>query len=434
MSTPTWGPLPGPAEPDSASASAVRLLIVGQPARAQALYTAFAADARFAVQALATSAADARAKLALEPEAVLVEVVAFDGPAEFANVFAAYRGAAWAVLPPGLSPQTADAVRQVPCVTQVIEGEPNFARLAGEMYAAALGRRPAQALAADSLAPLRSGVAMIGWRAIAVWSPQGGVGKSTLALALALEATARRLPALLVGLGAPDGLPLILDGIAPEPNILTWQSQPTVEGLGRAVQTHKRTGQRILVGFRDPVGVGAFHAGTGPGGLTNLAYTAAQAGYGLVILDVSTQELAPAALSVANTLVLVGRADLPGIRAVLEGLALVKDVMAGQHAIPDAAIHLVLNRVRDTTLRPDEVVRFGQRERRDFPPLAATIADDPNVETAVNRLEAAYYGSDSLRRAAKTLGDLLFPAALAPGAFAGQPARVVKVGPLRIKL
>ena len=275
---------------------------------------------------------------------------------------------------------------------------------------------------------------MIGWRAIAVWSPQGGVGKSTVALALALEATVRRLPTLLVGLGAPDGIPLILDGISPEPNILNWRANPTVDGLRAALQVHRRTGQHIQVGFRDPVGVGTFDGHAGPASLNNLAYTAAQVGYGIMVLDVSTQELAPAALSAANTLVMVGRADLPGIRAILEGVHLVKDVMAGQHAIPDGAIHLVLNRVRDTTLRPDEVVTFGKRERRDFPPLGASVADDPNVETALNQMQAAYYVSDSLRRAAKTLGDLLFPAAPTAQLAAAAPARVVKIGPLRVRL
>jgi hypothetical protein len=39
--------------------------------------------------------------------------------------------------------------------------------------------------------------------------------------------------------------------------------------------------------------------------------------------------------------------------------------VAGQHAIPDGAIHLVLNRVRDTTLRPDEMVKWGKDEPRE---------------------------------------------------------------------
>ncbi len=424
-----WGPAPA-----SGNDNPIRLLIIGQPGRAQALYTAFAADARFAVQAIATGGPDAKAKLTLDPEAVIAELAVFTSAPEVNDLFAAYRGLVWALLPASITPQQAAAVRQIPCVVAGLEGDPNLASLAGDINAAILARRPVSGgSAAEPFNPLRANTTMIGWRAIAVWSPQGGVGKSTVALALALEATQRRLPTLLVGLGAPDGIPLILDGVAPDPNILNWRANATVEGLKAAVQVHKRTGQHILVGFRDPLAVSMLDK-SGPAGLTNLAYTVAQAGYGILVLDVSTQELAPAALSAANTLVMVGRADLPGIRSVLEGVHLVQDVMAGQHAIPDGAVHLVLNRVRDTTLRPDAVVAFGKRERREFPPLAAVVADDPNVEVAINRMEPAYYGSESLRRAAKTLGDLLFPAALAAAPSAGQPAKVVKIGPLRVRL
>jgi len=125
------------------------------------MYTAFAADARFAVQAVATSADDARAKLTLEPEAVVVEVVVFSGPPEFANTFAAYRGAAFAIVPANLGASLADAVRQVPCVLRVAEGEPNFAATAGEVYAAVVARRPAAGKSADSFTGSRElGVAM----------------------------------------------------------------------------------------------------------------------------------------------------------------------------------------------------------------------------------------------------------------------------------
>ncbi len=421
-------PLPDTSDP-------VRLLIVAQAARAQALYTHFASDARFAVQAIATDPADARAKLTYDSEVALVELVTFAGPAEFGTTFAAYRGAVAALAPATLPVSDVEAVRQTPCVSQVLPEQSNLPELAGVLYDIARNRRTAQNGNAASFAPLRGGTATIGFRSLAVWSPQGGVGKSTLALALALEATQRRIPTLLVGLGAPDGIPLILDGIRPDPNILNWQAAPShPDGLRAAIQIHKRTGQHILVGFRAPTDVGGFEAFTGPTSISNLAFQASMAGYALVVLDVSTQELAPAALSAANTLVLVGRADLPGIRAILEGVSLVKDKMAGQHAIPDGAIHLVLNRVRDTTLRPDEVISYGKRERRDFPPLAAVVADDPNVEVAINRMEPAYYGSDSLRRAAKGLGNLLFPAVVSAAPAAGQPAQVKQIGRLRIKL
>ena len=91
--------------------------------------------------------------------------------------------------------------------------------------------------------------------------------------------------------------------------------------------------------------------------------------------------------------------------------------------------------MRDTTLRPDEVVNCGKRERRDFPPLAAYVADDPNVETGRQP-----HGTGLLRlgracaRAAKTLGDLLFPAAVAAPTDAAAPAKVVKVGPVRVRM
>ena len=434
MTLPNWGAAP-PSASVTPAIPPIRLLIVAQPGHAQAFYAAFAADERFAVQAVATSADDARAKLTLEPEAVVVEVVVFSGPPEFANTFAAYRGAAFAIVPANLGASLADTVRQVPCVLRVVEGEPNFAASAGELYAAVVARRPAAGKPADSFTGSRElGVAMIGWRAIAVWSPQGGVGKSTVALALAMEALARRLPTLLVGLAAPDMTPLILEGILPEPNILTWRAAPTVDGLRSAIQVHRKTGLHILVGFRDPVALGTYEAGAGPSALTNLAYTAAQAGYGILILDVSAPEIAPAALSAANTLVLVARPDTPGVYSALQAVHLVKDVMAGQHAIPPEAIYLVVNRSRDTTLRPDELVKWGKDERRDFPPLAASIADDASVELAVNRREPAYYSSDALRGAAKTLGNLLFPAAVAAPIEAAQAARVVKVGPVRVRI
>ncbi|MCX6027681.1 MAG: ParA family protein [Chloroflexi bacterium] len=425
----TWDVAPPPPAAPPLDTSPVRLVIIAQPSSTQMLNAAFAADARFAVLALATSMADAKPKLVTNPEVVLVEAVAAAGPTELANVFSSYRGQVWVLTPQGLGQESVEAVRRIECVAQVVEGQPNFAVLAGQIYASVLQRRIAAPAAGESFVSSRSTTTTVGFRTIAVWSTQGGVGKSTIALALALEAKARNLPVLLLGLAAPDMTPLVLKDVANTPNLASWQSNPTVEGLKAAIQIHKRTGLHILPGFRDTVALGDYNAQTGPAALQNLVFTATRIGYSIIILDVSAPEVAPAALSIANTLVLVARPDLPGVLSALEGLRMVKDVLAGQHAIPAEAVYLVVNRVRNTTMTPDEIVREGKASRRDFPPLAAAIMDDPNVELAVKAMQPARDGSEPLRLAAKTLGNLLFPAAMQAAPDAGQAARVKRFGP-----
>jgi Mrp family chromosome partitioning ATPase len=66
--------------------------------------------------------------------------------------------------------------------------------------------------------------------------------------------------------------------------------------------------------------------------------------------------------------------------------------------------------------------------------LEAAIRDDPAIEEALNLRRPAYYHSDTLRQAARTVGDLLF----APGATRKEaprdPGKVYTLGPLRVRM
>jgi len=53
---------------------------------------------------------------------------------------------------------------------------------------------------------------------------------------------------------------------------------------------------------------------------------------------------------------------------------------------------------------------------------------------AVNRREPAYYSSEALRTAARTLGNLLFPATVTAPTAPARPPRVFKLGPVRIRM
>ena len=407
------------------SKAPVTALAAAPPHLAQGLHAALLGDGRFRVVGVGTSPEDVRAKLALQPEAILAEGTVFDGPEQFADVLGAFPGVCFVLLPQGVGQEAVDAVRGVACVKEVAPDDANFVELVGRMYEAVLASRKARTSGAPSSIFARfqgRGMLMAGWRAIGVWNPQGGVGKSTVAAALAMESASRRLPTLLVGLGAPDPIPLAL-GLRPEPNIVSWQGQPTPENLRALVQ--KVDTLDVLAGFPDPVALAGYapHALEGKTSLPALASTAAYSGYAVVVFDISSQELAAAALVAVNTLVLVTEPTLTGVLNAVEGVRLVDDIMAGQHSIAKESIHLVVNGVRNSTLTPEEVVKAGGELREDFPAMAATIPDDPSIEEALNRRRPAYGASEPLRKAAAALGDRLLTAPAGAGNAAPLPQR-----------
>ena len=78
-------------------------------------------------------------------------------------------------------------------------------------------------------------------------------------------------------------------------------------------------------------------------------------------------------------------------------------------------------------------MRAGKAQRRDFPPLAAVLDEDPAIEEALNRKRPAYLHSEPLRKTARSLGDLLL------GQAAGVPpveqrGKVFTLGPVRIRM
>ncbi len=417
----------------------VSILVAAPPDRIAPLAATFRGDARFSLAAQATSAGDVHAKLSLKPEAALVDARVCGDLDGLSALASGYDGSLYVILPADITPSVLEAVRRFPAVRDVVVGEPNLPELAGRIYAAIQADRQLDytGISGYRLGQFGPRSAMVGWRCIAVWSLQGGTGRSTLATALALEAAERRLPTLLVGLGVPDVIPLRLNFSGPEPNLLTWAGAPTVEHLKTSVRPYDVLD--VLAGFPDQGSLDDYLpvAMSSQQGLPALSSTAAHAGYAVVVLDVSSPELAAPAISAANTLVMPASPLPDAIYAVGEASRMVSQFMANQHGIPLEGTHLVLNRVRDTMLAPDEFMRSLGRLSTDTPSLAAVILDDPRIDSAHTQFRPAYNFSEPLRTAMKQVGDLLF--APPPGLAAvqqaqlGRPSKAWRIGPLRIK-
>ena len=414
---------------NSQSLSPIPLLLAApDPAR---LYSALVGDERFQVQALARSPEEMADKLALQPQALLIEGTLYPSPEELNKALAGVACPTVLLLPAHVPQEGMERVQRLPQVVEMVYGAYDLPALADRLAEAVTNRQGTSA-PANGYRPARA-VAAAGWRCVAVWNLAGGVGKSTVATALALEAAQRRLPTLLVGLGAPDTLPLLL-GLHPHPNLTTWRERPRSESLPGAVQSVDSLD--ILAGFPSPVELAAYlpDALEGSSSLPSLAQAAAHAGYAVVVFDVSAQELAPAALAACNSVVLVGLSTLAGVALSVESQRLVQEVLAGRHPIPPEAMHLVLNRVRPSSLTPDEALQAARRSQRRLPPLAAVIRDDPAIEESASLQRPAYFHSDPLRQAAKVLGDLLFAPPAAAKSSPPPQGKVYTMGPLRVRV
>jgi len=421
----------------------VQLIVAAPPSALGGLNQAFIADARFQVIATATSEDDLQAKLHLDPEALVVDVTLFETQFSMADALASFRGVVYAVYPDGIPFDAVEVVQNIPAVKQVVPySQANFPLMAGQLYDATMAIRKV-AIQSHGGNPAfamfqQSAVRMTGFRAVSVWNPKGGVGKSTVAIALAMEAANRNLPTLLVGLGGPDPNPLIL-GLKSEPNFNNWRMNPTPEGLKTSIQ--KLDILDVLAGFPDPVSLQSYAAETSiedQESLVGLMHTATLAGYAVVILDVSAQELAPMSIAASNTLILVSSPNIDGVLGTIEGVRVVNDMLAGQHSIGKGAMHLVVNRYRNATYTPKEVMQMGMNMRQDFPPLLAAIPDDPAIEEAINARRPAYQYSEPLRQAMQRMGDAL----LAPmptrtqerQQATGKKKRVINLGFMKLRI
>ncbi len=412
----------------------VTLLLAGPVARCTAWHSALQADARFRVTSLATDAQDARAKLSAHPEILLLDAGLFAGPGPLVDFLTALEGAVYVLLPPQATPSEVEGVRQVEMVKGVFTGDLNLLELAGRMYADALALRQKRAGGLDAVWNRPTGGSgPVGLRVITVWNQMGGVGKTTISTNLAYEAARRGFPTLLIGLGAPDDLPLIL-GLKPSPNITSWWTNSSPDGLRLSIQ--KVDTLDVIAGFPDVLSEAQAMStpAEAPNSISNLIKTAAHyAGYAVVVVDAPPTSLAANAISVSNTLVLVARPSLEGVMRTVEAYRTISERLAGEHRIPSNAVHVVLNRMGDRLVAEEWHRAASSMLGRSFPPIIAQIPDEAAIGHAQDQRRVPLAASDGFARALKPLADQLLQINSAPG-IASSPKKTINLGIVKLKV
>jgi len=389
----------------------VSVLLAGSPGRVTAWYQSLMGDGRFRVGTFANDAEDLQRKLANQPEVLLLDATIFPGPPPLIELLTNVPGAAFVVLPGDVPEDIMGQIQAIPSVKGCYRGDVNIAEVAGRMYDTAMSlRTKAPSLDRAWRADGRRG-GLTGLRIITVWNQAGGVGKTTVASNLAYESAKRGHQTLLIGLGAPDDLPLIM-GLEPEPNIGSWNTNPTPEGLKAIIQ--ELGDLDVVAGFRNVIdearamGIKPDEAGSIP----NLAMTAAYNGYAAIIIDTPPSTTAPASIMAANTLLLVSRPTAAGAQRTMEAYKTVLQKLAGEHRIAPANIFVVLNIAGGGDYNPDEwhnmMAAALKKAGLGVPAISVVLPEDPAVKTAQNNGKVAMLASDKLARGINTLADMLF--------------------------
>ena len=400
--------------PPTPTGDAVTVLMAGPIPRLQAWYNTLSADARFRVAMQASDPADLTAKLVSNPDVLLLDASIYTGPTLLVEHLSRYHGCTYVLLPPEATREALDTISQITAVKGVYKGDLALLNLLGEIFAtAAAVRATTRSASLDALwrpsPPGLGATVPIGLRIVAVWNQAGGVGKTTLATNLAYDAARRGLPTLLIGMGAPDDLPLIL-GLRPEPNLNHWRANPTPEGLKLALQ--KVDTLDVLAGFPDVLSEAqAINTPLDdPASIPKLALTAAYAGYAVIVLDAPPTALASAAIAAATSLVLVARPSLEGVMRSVEAYRTVVERLAGEHRIPQGGVFCCLNRC-DGRMSLDEWHSAASALLgRPFPPILAQIPDDRSVGATQDARRLPLNTCDAFARSLKPLSDALFSA------------------------
>lgn len=412
---------------------AVRLLLAGQVGFTNALYNALAGDARFDIVSIATDPQDLQQKLATyAPEAVVIEVSIFPGPDELvAFLNAAGEAVCYLVLPPDTPAETTQRLQAHRRVMGVWQGRVSFIELAQKVRDDVEATRQARLLQFGG-AQAWGAQRIVGTRILTVWNQIGGKGGTTIASNLAYAAARNGVATLLVGLGAPDDLPLVM-GLQRSPNILMFKNNPTPEGFRASIQ--KKELLDVIPGFPDAISAAEF--AMMEDGLPALVDQAISAGYAFIVIDAPQQELAPLAIAICNQLLVVAKPTLADAYRTAEALRMVAEKIEGKFRLAPGAIRMALNSpFPDRALSPDEwrqaVVRL--LGGRIVPPLSV-VDYDPKVPAAQNEGKMPLLVADGFRRQIEQLlREMGLEAAERKSTGAEAPhGEVTKIGPIKIR-
>ncbi len=437
-----WGPQSAPA---SGSETPVSVLLAGEVGpRLLAWQQAVTLDARFRMAALANDPNDLQAKLSYSPEVLILDALIFKGPQLLTQALTSITGAVYVILPASVGTSDDAEVKElpgklktIPSVKQVFIGDAPIPDLLARAYGDALALRKTIA-APMSWANRSQGAASVtGMRVLAVWNRVGGVGRTTIAAALGLAVARRGLRSLLVGLDAPDVLPLHLS-LKAEPNILGWFTNPSDAGLKNSIQ--KVGDLDVLAGFPDILAEDAGQKAEDRNSISSLVTTAAYGGYAAILLDApASSSIATLAILSANTWVLVARPTLADAWASVDALRTVTQRAAGQHRIAPGNIFVVLNMRGSGMLSPNEWHQAADSACRKiglatgFPPVAAVIPFVPGVPLSQDAGRPVLDSDDEFARPIHGLADMLFGGS-GPADSRKKSGRKFSLGGLSVKV
>jgi len=419
-------------------------LLAGQINKTTTWYQTMAVDARFRVVSMANSPEDFQAKIVSSPEVVFLDASIFPGPGPLQQALTGISGAVYLILPPSVDDDMLEQFKAILCVKSIYRGDSNLQDWITRAYndAMTLRRQAPPVFSAGGKGGQGrnpNAQAVAGLRVTTVWSRSGGAGRTTIATALAQAAARKGLKSLLIGLDAPDVIPLHI-GLQPEPNILSWFSNPTDVGLKAGLQ--KSGDLDVMAGFPDLMSEqqAGGRSVDQKGSVPELATSAAYSGYAAIFLDTPVSGSAtPAAISASNTWVLVCRATLSDVWSSVEAFRTVTQQAAGQHRINPGNVLVVLNQRVNGQLSADEWHRAADSASRKaglnlgFPPVSAVIPFIPDLSAAQDAGRPALDASDEFARPIHRIADAMFGTVVAGNGAKADGGKVWSLGPIKIR-
>ncbi len=373
----------------------------------------------------ATTAGQAPAVLAACSH-VFVDLYIVDNAQALADLLQAGTAHVILVIPDDLVPAQQTEVSRIPGIHQCVR-EAELGPCVASLPGTAAPDPGTAAVPPVSVPAASGGTAVGGWRCVAVWSLEGGVGKTRITRALGLDCVRRGYRTLVMGLGSPDVLPLQAS-LDPEPNLSQWQRDPRPDVLARSVQADGDLD--LLAGFLSPLALSRFatEALEGDTSLSRLAMQTAQLGYAAALLDVSAQELAAPALQAASTLVLVCSATPQGAVATVEAYRLARHEIG----LAPSHCHIVINRYRTGQLPPGQFVGTVRSVLREVPDPVAVLPEDETTGDGRQSGPGTAWGGAEWQSALQDIGTCIWGAE-SPQDAEPHGVQQSRFGPLVIK-